>query len=420
MGKPKANGGGVNLSDDNVMSEIDNSAMRLPTCLSVMLMLLVGCSDQRPQTLSTLQFARDYQGGVCFDTLRKIEMQIAQNIDTSKFLAISRVRKRKSGDFLVLCYPPSIFHVDTAGRVQKRIASHGRGPGEFTRLADFALDENDTLFAFGENPLRLTKFDPKGVLLNSRNLQYAHRNAESIEYHNGAFILGTFTNLRLGSDKDDYGFLPYEKRSYLALYDKQFILRGIFANPSEVLGPTEGLFHRPYVKFAPFALRPNTGSLFVMLQEGFYVIQEYNIEGKMAKMYEVTSSQFTPLNMSHLSGLSFNNGRANFTEEKIGSVIASHSSPTAVMATNRWMLVKLIRPYENYFPMYSKIPVPAYYYDLFRFHDGGLKAEITGIEMNLELVGSNFYEDEFYFTRWDYTSTHPTTPTILVLKVKEQ
>ena len=349
---------------------------------------LIFLSCKQPQPENTIIF--DAKKNKFVEYFQKVKQYKIPRKITNKInlLGISKLVELSSGNWLVSDNASNqLLLLDENGQLIKVIGSEGGGPGEFGWLSDF-IYANQKIFALDfirQRTLIFSNFKYETQF----PLSYVHRNPELIsKTTNGFFVISAERNLKDGSTPNDYGFLEFEDNQYLNVYDSLFNLQHSFLSPDDKIKDTFGVFARAKeTTFTPFCVFDD--KIIATTQEGFYNIFIYQSDGKLEKKYSVKENSFVKFDLNDAEGLKLINGSANFDLEKIGKIIASYSSPISIHKINSYLIFTILDPYDNYFPMYSRLENldNNYHFDIYKFNDNKLIPIKGGIRTNKRIIG---------------------------------
>jgi len=337
-----------------------------------------------------ISFAKSPKFNKLFQLKKKITIQGIRE-DSLEITEVSKIIKIGDDTFLIFdIYTSSIFMINSNGIIKKCIATKGAGPGEFLAISDFCVDSSNAIYVLDYSGRKVGVFNNKGKFIKNYSLSFQHRGPQSISYikNNDCFVICAQMNLTKHSSKENYSFLNYEDQSYLHIYDNNFRLKKSFFHPLDQLNKTKGRLSRQIE--GPFVVTQIIGDkILAFSQEGFYRCNIFDINGKPDKIIQFKSSFFTLLDIRTTQGLKFDKTakRWNFSNQKIGKIIASHSSPVALHRINDIFILRIIEPYENLYPQYREQIFYNFHYDIFSFDGSQLAPIATGVKSDLKIVG---------------------------------
>lgn len=283
------------------------------------------------------------------DSIKIFEINKAYKINNDILLSDSR-----SGNLLI---------VSKKGELIKIIGKKGKGPGEFMNLSDFIVTSDRKILAINALENTLNEYHQEKFVKKIR-LSFEHRIPEQIlEISDNRFVICAYRNLENGSTRNNYNFLPYGKSCYLNIYDKEFNLQNGFISPHPKYDETMDCFAVTQINsFSPSVV--SNDYIYSMRQDGFYEIIVSDMNGKSINRFSVKQQKFIEFDLNLIQDHKVINRRSNYSFEKQGQIIASHSSPTSLHAVKNYLLVTIFAPYDNAFSQYSLSDWPEREYHL--------------------------------------------------------
>ena len=317
--------------------------------------------------------------------------------DTDKVIDVFKVVRMPSGEYLVLDVVSSaIYRTAEDGRIIKKILSRGRGPGQLMAVADFTIGLKGHLYAIDPLMNKVAEFDSAGNFIRFYQLPYSMRAPVTINWTGKSFVVSDYNNLESGSAPKNYKFLEHKDVTFLSLFDTNFVLQSTFLHPLRQLWETGDALFLPEGVFVPVTLSKNM--IIAATQEGFYWLDVFNYSGNLIRKYHIKSPMFSELSEAAIGELKRQSGLPPM--QKLGQIRASYSSPSRIMSTGDLFVVKVVDPYDNYYPQYSEVLVKTFHYDIFRLYpDGSVSPVCGGLKSDLDVVGASSDRNEFYFTK---------------------
>ncbi len=306
-----------------------------------------------------------------------------------KILGINKLFETSNGDFIIYDNANKfLLLIDKAGKIIKTIGQEGKGPGEFSLLSDFIYTKDEKLFALDFLLKKVIYFNNFEFIKDYR-LSYVHRNPTQIlQCPNKEFIIAAERNLIDGSSNDNFQFLSYKDENFLNIYDENFNFKESFFRPNDKLVETDGILTRPRLtSFTPSCLIED--KIISTSQEGFYNLILFNIDGKMNKKYSVTQRNFTYIDLALVSEYKLNDKNIDPNLEIVGKIMASYSVPISIHKLNNLLIVTILEPYDNYFPMFStgELNTYNYYIDIFKYEKDNIIPVTGGIQLDRKIIG---------------------------------
>jgi hypothetical protein len=331
-----------------------------------------------------------------FHLIEEFSFNMIQD-DDHKILEFTKVIEKKNGELLILDrYATSMYLVDTGGILKKRFARKGEGPGEFQVISDFCLDDNEDIYIL-DIKNRVSKFSYNLEFIKSFELSFFLRAPERIMYlGNDKFLITAYQNLSEGSTKNDYEFLEYDKKNYLHIYNSKFDKIISFGKLSSELRNTKGRLSRSIGQFISNSLWLKR--IITVSQEGFYNMKIYTTEGKLERIIEFSNNKFKSINLNITKDLKFSNNSWNYNQEKIGQIIADHSTIRDIHKIGKYYVLTIYSPYENFYPQFrTKLYDDNFHYDIFYFDNKEINPAASNIEGRYKLIGVGL-NNTSYFT----------------------
>lgn len=182
--------------------------------LLIPLFFVLSCKEKKDDSLQGIQFninmAQTIKLSELVDTIRFIKLKTPKNIQISNLTMV-----KSTEDFLVIknsANPPSLIIFNHDGEFVSEIKSHGKGPGEYSRISSFFIDHEK------ENIELIDQLSQKKLIYTMHN-EFVEENidikwgGECIIKHNNNYIV-YYGNSKFASDYmigiyDD----DYEKRA---------------------------------------------------------------------------------------------------------------------------------------------------------------------------------------------------------------
>jgi hypothetical protein len=382
---------------------------------------LVGCESDRPVPI--LMFPKaNLPFDAIFEVVDTLRIQLDSSDTTVKFIEPWKIIAWGRGLLLLDVANKRVYQIDkNNGAIKRTLARKGTGPGEFQLIIDIAPTISGGFVALDYLRNSVTEYDQSGQVVGVYRLRYEHRAPELIaQSTSGYYIVSANRNLEDGSTMRKYQFLPYPKSAFLNIYTREFQLRNSFSSPRKEFWKTEGIFDRPCMgSFSPFVISGDT--VISMLQNGYYEIRFHDMAGNQLKTLQVQSEFFQGFSAKTLADFRFlgegNSKKPSLNDEEIGGAISSHSLPTALVLNEGVLIIKIVEPFDNYFPQYQKNLERNVHHDIFSYAGGSLKPLCTGLRTDLELLGSN-QSGEWYFWRREKSEPPARLCTLLVARTK--
>lgn len=307
-------------------------------------------------------------------------------------------------DYFIIYDPSSknLVLVNKMGELKHTIGKEGEGPGEFSLLSDFIYDDkNDEIYAldyFRRNVLYYKHYN----FVKSFRLSYEHTNPTMIlKSPNNYFIIAADKNLTEGSNNENYNFVEFKDLKYLNIYDNNFNLKYSFLSPDKRLHETEGLLSRTTLtSFSPSCILGD--KIITIKQEGFYEVVISDLNGKFIKQYTINQKSFKELDKNSINITIELAKKERSDLEKVGEIIANHTVPLSMFVIKNIIIVYLMEPYDNYFPMYTKEDKKnTYFIDLFKYEQDTLTYLYGGIKLDKKIIGTN-QDGYIYLTSDEY------------------
>jgi hypothetical protein len=390
-----------------LLSVLMRRAARFIT-VSGLLVASTACQSDRIPTVQ-LRFPSRDQLPFSLDTVKSF---VIESGEFSALTGVGKIEKLPDGDFAILGGPVStLYRANSAGKLQRVIATTGEGPIGFPLITDFCVTRSGEILIITDNPVQVGVFNAEGHYLRRYTLPWIA--GESIQECQGGFVIAVMVMYDPSKGKGRSTPLSYSDRRFLVRYDSSF------SNPVPMLGPspelvhTDGLFILPHRKFTPFVVSPSGESLWAMTQEGFYRIEEFDIRGRHIRRFNVESRRFVPVNPHSMVDFR----KVGYDQALHGRLIASHSAPNLFLIGRTLAIVRMNMPYENYYPQYCREPMPRYYYDVFVIRSGRLTPLYEGFQTDLWLIGVERNTDTFYFTRLEFQPHEISPPRIYAVTI---
>ena len=101
-----------------------------------------------------------------------------------------------------------IFVFELSGKYKFSINNYGRGPGEYSNIIDFSIDENNGHVFVLDFPYKISEYDEKGVYIKKHQLPNTNKDITRFGYNRNNFYL--YTN-RLNRNVNPYSILRVDK-----------------------------------------------------------------------------------------------------------------------------------------------------------------------------------------------------------------
>lgn len=367
-----------------------------------------GCQSESIPTMR-LRFQNDVRIPPRQDTIKVFHIVSGKYPNLT---GVEKIEKLSDGSYLILGGPAStLYWADSSGSLQEVVATMGEGPNGFPVVRDFCVSSSGEILIISDDPVQIGVFDAKRRYLRRHTLPWMV--GESIRECVGGFVLGAMAvyNPDKGSRSAP---LDYSQRRFLVKYNNEFTEYVLMLGPSPELTHTGGMFLLPHRKFAPFEISPDLKHIWAITQEGFYRIEEFDTKGRHLQRFEISSEKFVAVRPSAMVDFR----KVGYDQESHGRLIASHSAPTLFLLGKTVALIRMNRPYENYYPQYRREAMPKFYYDVFDVRSGSLVPLYEGFETDLWLIGVERGTDNFYFTKLTYEQPTISWPEVLVISLK--
>lgn len=383
------------------------AVMNFISCLPLALFFCV-CQRDDVSTVR-LAFSKDRSAPIDLDTIRYFEVQSGQY---PPLTGIGKIERLSDGGYLILGGPLStLYRADSTGTLRQVVASTGEGPTGFPIISDFCVASTGKIYIITDNPVQVGEFDAQCRYV--RRLTLPWMAGESIQECNDGFIIGSMVVYDPSKPKGASTPLSYSDRRFLVRYDEEFKNYVVMLGPCPELAHTDGLMILPHRKFTPFVVTPDMDRIWAITQEGFYRIEEMGTTGRHIKRFEIGSAHFVPVRPQSMVDFK----KVGYDQALHGRLIASHSAPTLFLLGKSIAILRMNRPYENYYPQYCREPMPKYYYDLFSIQSGSLVPLYEGLETDLWLIGVEKGTDTFYFTKLEFEQNEISPPKIYAVSV---
>jgi len=333
----------------------------------------------------------------CFESIKEFSFNMSKK-DSSKFIEINKVIELSNRDMLILDrYSTSLMLLDSSGIIKKRFGRKGRGPDEFHIISDICLDDEENIYALDAND-KVNKYSVDGKFIKAFSLSFSLRELQRIMFlGENKFLITAYQNLTEVSTKTSYDFLDYDQRNYLHIYDNNFKKLFSFRKLSLELKSTKGRLSRSIGQFISNSLWGD--NIISVTQEGLYRINIYSKNGELIKLIDVNRQNFKNIDLNIIKEMKFSNRRWNFSQEKIGEIIADHSTIRDLMKIDKYYIMSIYDPYENFYPQFRKNYADENFsYDIFYFDEySNMIPLLSEITYELKLVGVG-KKNTAYFT----------------------
>ena len=311
---------------------------------------------------------------------------LSQNI---KLLGIDKIFATPNGNFIIYDMNSGYLLLTTKkGDIIKIIGKKGKGPGEFALLSDVIFTNEAKLYALDFIRQEVLYYQDFEFVRNYK-LSYVHRNpTQIIKIPNSKFIIAAERNLEDGASETRYRFLPYKEVNFLNIYDSNFVFRKSFLKPDERLIETEGVLTRVRLTtFVPSCLIED--KIISTTQEGLYNLYIHDLDGNLINEFSIVQENFKYLDLNLINEYNLNKNNFNNDLETIGKIMASYSAPISIFNLNGILLITILEPYDNYFPMFStnELNLHEYHLDIFKYKNDNLFPMIGGIAINKKIIG---------------------------------
>jgi len=383
----------------------------------VSLLIFINCSDNNSKyrELNIKKIEYTNQASVRFDDYFEIMDTIIIPISRKNnlnIMYISKIIEVEKNKLLVLDMSnAALFLLDTLGIISKQIAQRGNGPGEFYSITDFCIDDKSNIYVLDRKG-KVGQFLSNGDFVKFFELSYLHRIPDAIKYlDNGNFLITSFLNLVEGSTKNSYKFVDYFGIKYLHIYNNEFKKIKSFFEPAPEFEETKGQLVFK-CKGAFVVNEIYSDEILAFSQDGLYRLKTYNKTGELLKIFEFDGSNFENFDFPAIKGLPFSTKSRKIGLEKIGKIIAGHSTIRGINRIGDYFLLTKYGPYDNYYPEYKTGVEESLAYDIFNYSNNIVTPIVSDIYGKYRIVGTGG-KGIIYFTPFD-----PDEENIVLFKAK--
>ncbi len=348
---------------------------------------IIGCANENTEVKKLSFNSKLYSFEKIFQKVQDYTIPTVLN-DSIKIFGINKIVEYNNSFLISDSRSHTLFLVSKRGKLEKIFGRKGKGPGDFIFLSDFIVTHDRKVLAIDALTNTLNVFQKK-KFINKVRLSFVHRFPEQIlECKDDKFIICASRNLKDGSSKENFRFLPYKQKCYLNLYDKDFNLNVSFVNPHPLYNKSMDVFAVPLMNtFSPSVVIGD--KIYTMRQDGFYEIIVSNCKGKRITKYLVYQPHFVKFDLNSIQDHRVSGYNSNYSQEKQGQIIAGHSSPVSLHAIDKYLFITIVAPFDNAFEQYSTTEWAErkYHLDIYRVEKDELKTVVGGIVMNKKIVG---------------------------------
>lgn len=212
------------------------------------------------------------------DKKTSYELRFIKEINNPEIACITNIVGDESGFYVGDWANCQIYKFNYNDSLETIFGGKGKGPGEFIRLTDIALDKQGNIWAVDQNLMRIQKFAPDGKYLSSFMTLGGTISSLGVR-ENGNII----TNV-LGHK---YSFIEYDKDGNVvsefgeAPNDKDFVLHGL-KNMSKIYVSGPRVYIIPYNSPSIFEMTNNHLKAIYTSEIKNYRKISYTIDGNVA------------------------------------------------------------------------------------------------------------------------------------------